>query len=77
MKVEKPLIIPPCVRNTPGLVQFLETEKCLREFIQNLDPNVKKHSSFTSISYSFVWESTPQGQDYWYRINRKWINNKQ
>lgn len=76
MKVEKPLLIPTFVRNTPGLVQFLETEKCLREFIQNLDPSIKRTSPI-SISSAFVWVETPQGPDYWYRINLKWINNKQ
>lgn len=61
---------------------FLEKEECLEVFFVNLyeDSHVTPKAYFEAhsndiellISNAFVWKETPQGREYWQRVDRKW-----
>ena len=58
------------------LKQFLINNNCLESYLYNL-----KHFKFSSaspypfnriIDASFIWRNTPEGEDYWLELYRKW-----
>ena len=63
--------------NLPGeLERFLRKNEALKSYRANLaqfsvrGELPKDKSSW--IDYSFIWNKTPQGTDYWDRIDTKW-----
>lgn len=57
--------------------QFLIDNNCLESYLYNL-----KHFKFSSVSpypfnkliiYTFKWEATKEGWDFWNKLDNKWI----
>ena len=53
--------------------RFLLSHHALHDFYQNCD--LKSNIGFKPLCFilwSFIWEDTPQGYDFWKKLNSKW-----
>lgn len=61
------------------LYKFLKKEKCLEQFKSNSTAQgcnwkyLMIHRPGSLISKSFLFTCTPEGFDFWYNINQKWL----
>lgn len=59
-------------------LNFLNEHKALENFMNNIkrDSNMTLYLMpsyyYDIIDLSFTWSNTPQGHDYWKKINKKW-----
>jgi len=75
-----------CLSHTKRLESFLITNKCLKEWTYNIKSYLNdynqhgiqyfyKHINAKQyIQFAFAWCETPEGQDFWEDIDKKWQN---
>lgn len=56
----------------PELESFLRKEKLLTKFSKNINLIPKIDITLLSISSSFVFDKTPEGDAFWYNIDSKY-----
>lgn len=54
------------------LEDFLRKKRLLKKFSNNINITPSKENELLNISSSFVFNDTPEGGDFWYKISLKY-----
>jgi len=59
----------------PELESFLVKKKALSRFRRNIQVNVTEKLGAEAIAGAFYWHTSPEGKDYWAKLDREWIDH--